>query len=250
MNGAADLHTLTGAYATHALEDEEREAFERHLSACESCAQEVRELRATTARLGLAASVVPRPAMKDEVLHRIATVRQVLPAERGPDGSPPKQRPRRLAQWALAACVAAAAALGGTAVWQYGQTQAARDQARQAEQQSQELAALLAAPDAKTRAAELSGGAGGAVVVAESRDRAAFVATGMAKPPAGKVYQLWFSDDGVMRPAGLMDPGRSTQTVLMEGPLDGAAGMGITVEPAGGSARPTTSPVAVVDFPA
>ena len=50
----AELHTLTGAYALHALPEDERVAFERHLGACEACAQEVRELSATAARLGLA----------------------------------------------------------------------------------------------------------------------------------------------------------------------------------------------------
>ncbi|HYN16781.1 MAG TPA: zf-HC2 domain-containing protein, partial [Actinomycetes bacterium] len=51
---SADLHTLTGAFAAHALSDTERLAFERHLEACPACAQEVRELQATTARLGSA----------------------------------------------------------------------------------------------------------------------------------------------------------------------------------------------------
>ncbi|TXS34992.1 anti-sigma factor, partial [Streptomyces sp. t39] len=38
--------------------------------------------------------------------------------------------------------------------------------------------------------------------------------------------------------------------VMMEGPVDGASGMGITLEPAGGSPRPTSAPLAVMDFPA
>ncbi|MEV0505187.1 anti-sigma factor, partial [Streptomyces spectabilis] len=75
-------------------------------------------------------------------------------------------------------------------------------------------------------------------------------ASGMAEPPRGKVYQLWFDDDGSMRSAGLMDRDRSTTAVLMEGPVGDATGMGITVEPAGGSAEPTSPPVALVDFPA
>jgi len=38
--------------------------------------------------------------------------------------------------------------------------------------------------------------------------------------------------------------------VLLQGAVDGADGMGITVEPAGGSPEPTSPPVAVMDFPA
>ncbi|NEC38751.1 zf-HC2 domain-containing protein, partial [Streptomyces rubrogriseus] len=74
-----DLHSLTGAYALHALSDDERAAFERHLAGCVTCEQEAREFAAATARLGLAATVAPAPALRDRVLHRVTTVRQVPP---------------------------------------------------------------------------------------------------------------------------------------------------------------------------
>ncbi|MYS43484.1 anti-sigma factor, partial [Streptomyces sp. SID5998] len=90
----------------------------------------------------------------------------------------------------------------------------------------------------------------GTLVVSASRDRAVFMASGMVRPPSGKVYQLWFDDGGTMRSAGLMDPGRTTQAVLMRGAVDGASGVGITVEPAGGSRQPTTTPVALLGMPA
>ncbi|MFD8376072.1 anti-sigma factor domain-containing protein [Streptomyces sp. NPDC059688] len=82
------------------------------------------------------------------------------------------------------------------------------------------------------------------------RDRAVFVASRMAAPPRGKVYQLWFADGGKMRSAGLMNPDRSIQAVLMQGPVDGASGIGITVEPTGGSKQPTSTPVALLGVPA
>ncbi|WP_461030738.1 RskA family anti-sigma factor, partial [Streptomyces sparsus] len=72
----ADLHTLTGAYALHALSDEERVVFERHLAACTSCAQEVRELAETAERLGRAVAVPPPPELRQRVLRQIGTVRQ------------------------------------------------------------------------------------------------------------------------------------------------------------------------------
>lgn len=71
-----DLHTLTGTYSVHALPEAERVAFEGHVTACESCAQEVRELVATAERLGLATAAVPPPELKQRVLREIATVRQ------------------------------------------------------------------------------------------------------------------------------------------------------------------------------
>ncbi|MFD4628377.1 anti-sigma factor domain-containing protein [Streptomyces sp. NPDC058284] len=263
MTNMDDPHTFTGAYALHALGDEERAAAEEHLARCEACAQEVREFTETAARLGQATAVAPRRGMRDDVLRRITTIRQEVPrtgpdtgpdagpdAERGPGPGNVRQRAHRLSRWALAACLAAAASLGGTAVWQHQQAQDAREQARQTQRQAEDIAAVLAAPDARTRTGKLSGGGSGTVVVSASRDRAAFLVAGLPAPPRGKVYQLWFDDGGGMRPAGLLDPGADTESLLLDGRVDRARGMGITVEPAGGSPRPTSAPVALMDFPA
>ncbi|MCF6525932.1 zf-HC2 domain-containing protein, partial [Streptomyces sp. JJ36] len=76
---AAELHTLTGAYSLDALPEPERAEFERHLAGCEPCAQEVRELRATTERLGLAAAAPPPPALRRRVLEAVPAVRQEPP---------------------------------------------------------------------------------------------------------------------------------------------------------------------------
>ncbi|MFD3376747.1 MULTISPECIES: anti-sigma factor [unclassified Streptomyces] len=248
---SADLHTLTGAYALHALSEEEREEFRRHLAACDPCAEETAELAATAARLGLAVSLTPRPALRGQVLRRITTVRQESPREPIlPRAARTARRGRMLSRWALAACLAAAATLGGTAVWQHQRAENAQEQAQQAEQRTDRIAAVLAAPDARTRATTLPGGATGTVTVSDRQDKAVFAVSGMADPPRGKVYQLWFDDDGTMRSAGLMDPGRSDQSVLMRGALDGASGMGITIEPTGGSEQPTSTPLALMNFPA
>ncbi len=57
-------------------------------------------------------------------------------------------------------------------------------------------------PDAASRTVRLADGASGTLVVSDRQDRAVFLASGMAEPPAGKVYQLWFDDHGTMRSAG------------------------------------------------
>ncbi|GAA1367664.1 anti-sigma factor [Streptomyces beijiangensis] len=245
----AELHTLTGAYALHALSDDEREEFERHLGDCEACTQEVRELTATAARLGLAVSVTPPPEMKAAALRRISTVRQeppVAPAPARPVAA--RFRGRRMARFALAACMAVTAGSAGVAVWQHQSADDAQQQARAAQQQSEQLAGVLAAPDAKATTGQLAGGASGTLVVAHSKNQAVFVASSMPKPPSGKVYQLWFNDAGTMRSAGLMDPSQTTEAVLLSGPVDKASGMGITVEPSGGSPAPTSAPLALMNF--
>ncbi|MFF2700559.1 anti-sigma factor domain-containing protein [Streptomyces cyaneofuscatus] len=245
----ADLHTLTGAYALHALPEDERREFERHLSDCEACTQEVRELSATAARLGLAAAESPPRELRERVLREITTVRQEIPSHGRRGRTVSTGRTGRWSSYALAACIAAAAAFGGVAVWQNQEAQDARQEANQATQRSEQLAQVLSAPDAKTSSGELTGGARGTVVVSQQQNRAVFLASGMERPPSGKVYQIWFNDEGTMRSAGLMDPSASDDAVLLDGPVDQATGMGITVEPAGGSAEPTSDPVALMDFP-
>ncbi|MFJ6051640.1 anti-sigma factor domain-containing protein [Streptomyces sp. NPDC092307] len=247
----ADLHTLTGAYVLDALEPAERAAVERHLADCSSCSQEVREFSETVTRLGLAVAAPPSAALRDEVMRRIATVRQDPPTTaRSGRGGHVRPRWRPVPSWALAACLAGAVALGGVAVAQYQQAEDARQQARQARIANDAVGAVLAAADARVATAPLRDGAVGTVVVSDSRNQAVFAASGLPAPPSGKVYQLWYNDGGgKMRPAGLMGSGTPATATLLDGPIDTASGMGLTVEPAGGSARPTSAPVALLTFP-
>ncbi|MER5731574.1 anti-sigma factor [Streptomyces sp. NPDC002138] len=257
-----DVHGATGAYVLHALDAPERAAFEAHLETCPACAREVRELSGTAAELARAVAVTPPPELREAVLRRIrAESAPVRPAPPVPTTAPvpapaPRAAHRRApapwTRWALAACLAAAAGLGGLALWQYQRADTAREAARTAEAGAAELAGVLSAPDARLATGRLTpGGATGTVVVSRDRDRAVFVTTGMAAPPAGRVYQLWFADPaGSMRPAGLMDPGRPDAPALLAGPVGAATGIGVTLEPAGGSPAPTSSPLMVLAFPA
>ncbi|MGP4003964.1 anti-sigma factor [Streptomyces sp. 8N706] len=243
----ADLHTLTGAYATQALSEPEREEFERHMAECAPCTQEVRELAATAGRLGLAVSVSPPPDMKDRVMRSVAAVRQEPPrmSRRRTRGG--ARHKRSLSRFTLAACVAAAAGLGGVAVWQYQAAQDARLSAERADRREQDLIRVLAAPDARATTGKLKDGSSATVVVSHRQDKAAFFTAGLPSLPDGKVYQLWFADGGTMRSAGLVGSSAAPGGVLMDGSVGRASGVGITVEPAGGSKRPTTDPLALMN---
>ncbi len=242
------LHAPTGAYALNALPDDERAAFERHLRDCSACAQEVRELTATAARLGAAVAAAPPPGMKERVMDRVATVRQ-LPPHVGPEAPAPAARRGGVlgSRLVLAACLAAAAAFGGAAVWQHQEARQAEQRAEEARRQADAMARVLAAPDARTASGTVDGDARATVVVSRTEDRAVFLASGLPELPEGRTYQLWFADGGgAMRPAGLLpDDG----ALVMDGPVGTATGMGISVEPAGGSAEPTTDPLAVMELP-
>ena len=110
-----------------------------------------------------------------------------------------------------------------------------------------EIAALLSAPDALVASAATS--AGGTATVVASLDAAAMVFTGTGLPvlPPSSVYELWFIGAGGARPAGLVP---LTSAPVLAAGLAGGDAIGVTVEPAGGSAAPTTTPIVVLKLPA
>ncbi|PBC76048.1 anti-sigma-K factor RskA [Streptomyces sp. TLI_235] len=252
MTIGADLHTLTGAYAAHALDGPERAEFERHLAVCESCALEVREFAATLARLGAAEAETPPAELRARVMAGIGSVRQLAPPSAGAHGAPESSARRRggfarhWPKFALAASVALAAALGGLAVDQSRRADEADARAAQLQAQQAAFGSLLTAPDARTATATTGSAGVGTVVWSQSRGQAGFLASGMPALPEGKTYELWFDDAGTMRPAGLLPA--SSGSLLLQGPLDGAVGVGVTVEPAGGSAHPSGDPVMLLPF--
>ena len=85
--------------------------------------------------------------------------------------------------------------------------------------------------------------AGGSVTVVTSAalHESVVSASGMASLPSGRVYQVW-----VMSPSGARSAGLIHGSSLLASAVRPGDRIGITVEPAGGTARPTTSPVAVL----
>ena len=57
------------------------------------------------------------------------------------------------------------------------------------------------------------------------------------------MYELWYSVNGSMVPAGLLVDGHRDGATLLNGGPQGAAAVGVTVERAGGSQKPTTAPI-------
>ena len=242
-----DLHALAGAYALNAVDDAERARFERHLRGCRPCAEEVRGLAAAVTAMGMAAASEPPPGMKDRVMAAAAVTRQ-LPlgvegaparAARPPEGQRSRWVPR-LALGAGAAGLAAAAFLGVVTVTTTHQLDSARSR-------DAAIAAVLAAPDARIASAPTSAG-GTATVVASAREgMLVFTSSGLRALPSSKVYELWLLGPGSARRAGLLPPasGGSTAPVLASG-LEPGDKIGVTVEPAGGTSVPTTTPVVVL----
>jgi anti-sigma factor RsiW len=223
-----DLHVLTGSYVLDAISDAEREEFERHLQVCPTCDAEVRGLRETAARLALACAVNPPARMEQHVLAATYRTRQLPPL---PAPGRVLHFPRRLAILAAAASVAAAVALGITQL-------TAQHQLDQA--QATAIARVVTAPDAHVDTARAADG-NVTVVTSLALHEAVVSTSGMASLPASRVYQVW-----VMSPSGARSAGLMHGSSLLASGVGPGDQIGITVEPAGGTARPTTTPVAVV----
>jgi hypothetical protein len=254
----SELHLLTGAYAVDALEPAESDAFERHLIGCGPCATETRGLRETAARLAIGVTLPPPPAMRQRVMAATYQIRQLPPAtsplphgQHGQPGRPGRLRrpgrPGRPRRPRLGIAVAAGVAtisliavivLGAAQVRTTHQLDTARA-----------VAAVLAAPDARTTSRPADGGTV-TVIVSRARHAAVVTTAGLPSLPPAKVYQLWLLAPAGARSAGLLATAQDSRT----GPLLAtgvAAGdqFGITVEPAGGTTHPTTTPLVVLPLP-
>ncbi len=272
----SDIHALSGAYATDALDAAEAAAFEEHLAGCADCRTEVAELRETLTHLAAAAETAPPAGLRERLLADIGTVRPLpplvepspveapraqpsadLPVEPAPElaeantagpvplhRTPAARRRAGRSRWApaLASAAAAVALVGaGLAIAQPWQ-----DEPRQ----SQQLTAadrVMADPQAQTMVKDFDGGARATLVRSPAERRAVITTEAMPAAPDGMAYQLWLQVDGEMVPAGVMPP-RADQTVLLDGDAMRATAVGITVEPDGGSPAPTSEPIAVFAF--
>ncbi|MBB4682806.1 anti-sigma factor [Amycolatopsis jiangsuensis] len=252
-----EMHTLTGAYALGALSELERAQFGRHLEQCEACAQEVRELTATSARLGAAMAEEPPPELKQQVIAAMRTTRQLPPRSRHEQGErvrTPRRRPMIITAAAAAAVVglAAAGVFGGVALHTQNRLDTAQSELSRTRDHYQPVAELLAAPDVRSEHVTSPSGAGGTVLASRLLDRMMFQEAQLPTVASGRVYQAWLMGPQLApRPAGLLPGGPSGSLVVADG-LSGAEQFALSVEPAGGSptGAPTGDVVLVADMPA
>jgi anti-sigma factor RsiW len=232
-----ELHTLTGAYAADALSPEEAVAFETHLETCGACRQEVRELRATTTRLALAVSSPAPAGLRERVLAEVAHTRQLAPHTDVTDLATYREpRPwyRQPATAAAALLLVVAAGLGSLAAVEHRQAERAREL-------STRIAAVAADPNRIEKTVRVTTGGTGTVVAADGI--AVFHGSNLPRLPEGQAYQLWRMDGQDAQSAGVLGRGGAL-TGVVTGMKPGAS-VGVTVEPASGSDRPTSDPVFV-----
>jgi anti-sigma-K factor RskA len=243
-----ELHLLTGGYALDALPDAERAEFEKHLARCPSCAEEIRGLRETAARLAMATAITPPTGMRSRVLAVTLHTRQLPPPGRNPLARAAQRTGLRRFSLSRAGLGAGILTLAAAVAFLLVTQQATSRQLQQAQAGNRAIAAVLAAPDARLESVPATVGGTVTAVMSLREHEAVVTAADMPAPPGTRVYQLWvMSSSGAARSAGLLTiTGAGSATpVLAAGVLPGDR-LGITVEPAGGTRQPTTTPVVVM----
>lgn len=263
MSGDAvhdEVESLLGAYALDAVDDRERELVESHLERCPRCRAEVDAFMEVAAALGNSIDPVPAElwariagrldlsAPGDATLLEIrARARQQIagfaPRRVGAGATAVPARWQRRALVGLAAAAAVALALvslslsnANSKVEQLQALAASRGAGAAAE-------AALADPAHRLVELRGAGGAQLATVVVSPTGTGYLLASHLAPLAATKTYQLWARIDSRPISLGLLGPRPARDAAFRVGTA--ATALLVTVEPAGGTARPSGSAVAL-----
>ena len=227
-----DVHELTPAYALHALDSEEREAYEAHLGSCAECREELAALGETSAALAWGVeSPVPAPALRGRILAAAAAEREnVIPL--------PVRRPWFVRTTTAVAAVAACAAVA-FGVWATTLSHSL-DSERSA--RAAEARAVQIVMDPASTKVALRGGDG--MLAVDPAGRAVLVVNRLAPAPADKVYEAWVIPPG-SKPirAGTFEGGGSMTMVPLEEPVPSGSVVATTIERSGGVDAPTETPL-------
>jgi anti-sigma-K factor RskA len=226
---STDLHTLSGAYALHALSPEEAEEFQKHLADCAVCRQEVQELQAAAATMGASEALVPPAHLRAKILGAADQTPQLPPRVAPVTDLASRRRGLRF--------LAAAAAVVLVALGAVGITQLQQDEPES--QLASGVVRVFQAEDANTATMETTNGGKISVATSPGLNEMAVDTDELPKLDEEHVYQLWAIQDGTVSPVLVLEPEKGA---FMEMPGEGTE-VAITIEPSGGSEQPTTDPI-------
>ena len=219
---------LKGAYILRALDESERREFEGYLAAHPELQAEVDELGSVADLLALAPQEYePSPELRRNLLGSIEDASDAPPQRRA------RSRGRIFGPGGLTSvAVAAAAVLAvvGLFIWNASLRDENEDLRGTLEtRETHELQGSGPAEDVLAEVVEVGDG------------RAVLVAENLPPTPEGKVYETWLMHGDVPEPAGLFEPGDGGDAAApIEGSIDKADAVAVTVEPSGGSPAPTS----------
>lgn len=235
---------LSGAYALNALSAEERAIYEAALGNSEEARSEATELQDTAVLLGLAAEpVTPSADLKARLMAQVAATPQIsaVDAAAGPAELKARRRWSRPIATAVGLAAALALIVGGIAV---GTTSLQPEPSQQAAL----MAEINAAADMDEVDMTLAGGEKITLRWSPSLATSAIIVDGMAAAPEGSTYQLWYIGESGARSAGMFpvtDDAESWR--VLEGDMHAGDVVGVTVEPEGGSDKPSGDPIMMIE---
>jgi anti-sigma-K factor RskA len=233
------------AYALGALDAGETAALESHLQTCASCRAELADYQRISA--GLLSALPPQspgPNLKRTLAARLLGAKKSI-------------RPRWQLAWSFGqfATATALTLLLGISLFSSLQMRALQSQQAELTRQlamEQTALAMIASPGAYTLPVS-DGDVAGSLIVNSKKNSAIMILSNLPELQEGETYQMWFiePDDGRVS-AGLFEVNREgsiTIAILDSGiSLQAYTGIGVTVEPAGGSDQPTGPKVFGVEF--
>jgi anti-sigma-K factor RskA len=231
------------AYAIGALEDGDIAALETHLRSCVSCQNELAEYRAMSASLLTAVPPKQPPAaLRTRLAGRLPSARK----------STRPQFSFSLSRLALGLTVIALLVLNFASFMQLRQIQSQQARLSSQFENAQAALAMLSSPNV-IMLPVLGGNVSGTLLLDRERNQAVLVTQNLPPLSESQIYQIWLvKPDGGRDSAGLFrtESGQSyaTQHISTSQPFSNYLGIGVTVEPAGGSDAPTGERVLKVDF--
>ncbi|BBX94558.1 anti-sigma factor [Mycolicibacterium boenickei] len=223
MTSDSELPDLATAYALDAVSDAERADIERRLAdapaeIAEAFRAEVRAVREAMAKASSTYATAPPASLRQQAL--------------AVSGAPRRDRSR----WRTGLVAAAAAVVVAAGGFGAGLALRPASAPTTAEQ-------VLSAGDVRTATAQL--GAGGTATFMYSRDERSgvLVVNNAAPPPPGMAYQMWLMTDAGPASAGMLEAVAPSTTAMVRDLGDSTA-LAFTMEPDGGSPRPTGEMVA------
>lgn len=222
------------AYALGALDEAERESLAKHIATCDQC---TRDLAAFEAALYEAAAV---GAINAEPPRDLRT--RIVLRHRGARVVGAASWTERVREFLFRPVpLAVPAALLVLVIVAFGVVGASRQQA------DQYANALAGVADGRVVAlAPQEGNPDARASVVIPAHGQPYLIVRLPGPPSGKAWEAWVLKPGpVAVPAGLSNGG-GVFTFALTSPLGAGDGVAITLEPAAGSAQPTTQPVLAV----
>ncbi len=233
--GRERFEDLKEAYALGALSESERREFEGYMTLRPELRQEVEEFSSVANMLALAPMEYEPPP---EVRHDLMTI---VSDEAGDEQAEQPSALSRLGGYlSLRTLVPAALSVIAVVLLGWNVLLQGEVQNLQGELQERQTFAMQGSGAASDTNAE---------VVKLEDGRSIVVAEDMPSPPEGKTMQIWVIKGDTPQPAGTFRPGSGSVAASVDGSLEKADAVAITVEPAGGSDAPTSDPVLQTGIP-